>query len=230
MDFYQIKEREVKKGIVEVYPDFKVIRSKDLMARGKSFYAIWDEATGMWSDDEYDVVQLVDNDVKAYVPETEALEVHRKYLSNFGSNAWLQFRSFLAHVSDNSHQLDENLTFANTEVKKTDYVSRRLPYSLQEGDISAYRELFETLYEPDELAKLEWAIGAIVAGDAKEIQKFVVLYGTAGSGKSTWLNMLQALFPGYYAAFEAKALVGSNNNFATEVFRDNPLVAIQHDG
>ena len=231
MDFYQVKEREIKPGKVEVYPDFKVFRSKDLMVRGKAFYAIWNEESGLWSDDEYDVVQLVDSDVESYqVKSSTAVEVHRKYLSNFGSNAWLQFRSFLAHVSDNSHQLDENLTFRNTEVKKTDYVSRRLPYDLAPGDISAYEELFSTLYDEDELRKLEWAIGAIVAGDAKDIQKFVVLYGTAGSGKSTWLNMLQQLFPGYYAAFEAKALTSSNNNFATEVFRNNPLVAIQHDG
>ena len=231
MDFYQIKEREAKKGVIEVYPDFKVVRSKDLMVRGKSFYAIWDEDEGLWSDDEYDVVRLVDAEVEKHQIRSEGvLEVHRKYLGNFGSNIWLNFRSFLAHVSDNSNQLDENLTFRNTEVKKTDYVSKRLPYDLAPGDISSYDELIGTLYDPEERQKLEWAVGAIVAGDAKEIQKFIVLYGTAGSGKSTWLNILQLLFQGYYAAFEAKALTSQNNNFATEVFRNNPLVAIQHDG
>src|SRR5690606_11651941 len=134
------------------------------------------------------------------------------------------------HLSDSSHQLDENLTFANTEVKKDDYVSRRLPYSLEAGDISAYDELISVLYDPQERAKLEWAIGAIVAGDAKHIQKFVVLYGSAGTGKSTVINIIQRLFDGYYAAFEAKALTGSSNAFSTEVFKSNPLVAIQHDG
>ena len=96
-------------------------------------------------------------------------------------------------MSDNAHQLDNNLTFANTEVKKNDYVSRRLPYSLDQGSINAYDELISTLYEPDERAKLEWAIGAIVAGDAKSIQKFIVLYGEAGSGKSTFLNIVQKI-------------------------------------
>ena len=40
-----------------------------------------------------------------------------------------------------------------------------------------------TLYDPEERQKLEWAIGAIISGDSKKIQKFIVLYGAAGTGK-----------------------------------------------
>ena len=87
-----------------------------------------------------------------------------------------------------------------------------------------------TLYIPEERKKLEWAIGAVLNGDAKNIQKFIVIYGEGGSGKSTFLNVLQRLFEGYYTTFEARALTGSSNQFATETFRGNPLVAIQHDG
>ena len=87
-----------------------------------------------------------------------------------------------------------------------------------------------TLYSVEERAKIEWAIGAIVSGDAKKIQKFLVLYGPAGTGKSTILNIVEALFAGYTTTFEAKALGSSNGSFATEVFKNNPLVAIQHDG
>jgi hypothetical protein len=234
MDFYTLKEQPLdgkKTGIVEVYPDFKIVRSKDLMVRGKSFYAIWDEEQGLWSTDEYDVQRLVDKDMANYQVKSEpVIEVHRKYLANFKNNSWLQFRNYVAHLSDNSHQLDENLTFANTEVKKEDYVSRRLPYPLQAGDISAYEELISTLYSPEERAKLEWAIGAIISGDSKSIQKFIVLYGSAGTGKSTVLLIVQKLVEGYYITFDAKQLTGNNNSFATEVFKSNPLVAIQHDG
>ena len=233
MDFYKIKERTGKNGVIEVYPDFKVCRSKDLMVRGKSFYAIWDDKLGLWSTDEYDVQRLIDEDLYKYAEEVKSKNigiVQVKALSDFSSNAWLQFRNYVGHLSDSSHQLDENLTFSNTEVKKNDYVSRRLPYPLQSGDISAYDELIGTLYEPSERRKLEWAVGAIIAGDAKHIQKFVVLYGAAGAGKSTFLNILQKLFAGYYTTFEAKALTSNSNAFSTEVFKSNPLVAIQHDG
>lgn len=233
MDFYKIKERSTKNGIIEVYPDFKVCRSKDLMVRGRSFYAIWDEEAGLWSTDEYDVQRLIDQDLYKYAEEVKKRNegvVQVKVLSDFSSNSWLQFRNYVGHISDSSHQLDEQLTFSNTEVKKTDYVSRKLPYPLQAGDISAYDELMGTLYSKEERRKLEWAIGAVVSGDSRHIQKFIVLYGAAGAGKSTFLNIVQKLFAGYYTTFEAKALTSNSNAFSTEVFKSNPLVALQHDG
>ena len=233
MDFYVIKEKSAKNGVVEVYPDFKVTRSTDLMVRGRSFYAIWDESVNFWSTDEYDVQRLVDKELLEYRDKLSKRtdgSVHAKLMGDFSTNSWSQYRSYLNHISDNSHQLDMKLTFANTEVKKKDYVSKRLPYSLEEGECPAYEELISTLYLPEERAKIEWAIGAILSGDGKDIQKFLVLYGEAGAGKSTVLNIIQKLFEGYYTTFEAKALTSSNNTFSTEVFRNNPLVAIQHDG
>lgn len=233
MDFYTIKERTTKSGALEIFPDFRVLRSKDLMIRGRNFYAIWDEEQGLWSTDEYKVQRLVDETLMLYREELLAKQdgnVQIKLLSEFSSQVWLQFQSYVGHLSDSSCQLDEKLTFSNTEVKKSDFVSRRLPYPLVSGDIDAYDEIMSTLYYPDERAKLEWAVGAIVSGDAKRIQKFVVLYGPAGAGKSTFLNIVQKLFEGYYTTFEAKALTSSSNAFSTEVFKANPLVAIQHDG
>lgn len=233
MDFYQVKERSTKNGVIEIYPDFRVCRSNDLMVRGKSFYAIWDEEKGLWSTDEYDVQRLVDADLMSHrekILKRSDGVVQAKLMCDFSSKSWAEFRNYVSHISDNSHQLDESLTFENTEVKKKDYVSKKLPYSLKEGPIDAYNEIIGTLYDPDERAKLEWAIGAIISGDAKVIQKFIVLYGEGGTGKSTILNIIQQLFEGYYTTFEAKALTSSTNSFSTEVFKGNPLVAIQHDG
>ena len=88
----------------------------------------------------------------------------------------------------------------------------------------------ETLEEFLERHKLEWAIGSIVSGESKNLQKFMVLYGAAGTGKSTILNIIQMLFEGYYTVFDAKSLGSANSSFALEPFTCNPLVAIQHDG
>ena len=232
MDFYQMAIRE-SKGSTELYPDFIVGRSKDLMVRGRSFYAIWDDASGLWSTDEYDVQRLVDEELRtrAEADLKTTGQMHTvKYLRSFGGQGWVQFRKYLQNISDNSHPLDETLTFANSEVKKSDYISKRLPYPLTPGECPAWNELVGTLYSVDERAKIEWAIGSIVAGDSKKIQKFIVLYGLAGTGKSTILNIIQKLFEGYTTTFEAKALGSTSGSFATEAFRDNPLVAIQHDG
>jgi hypothetical protein len=233
MDFYKIKERSVKNGVIEIYPDFIVCRSKDLMVRGRSFYAIWDQEKNLWSTDEYDVQRLIDVELYKYAEEVKTRNqgvVQVKTLGDFSTNSWMQFRNYVGHISDSSHQLDEKLTFANTEVRKTDYVSRKLQYPLQSGSRSSYDELVSVLYDPSERQKLEWAVGSIVAGDSKHIQKFVVLYGSAGAGKSTYLNIIQKLFPGYYTTFEAKSITSNTNAFSTEVFKSNPLVAIQHDG
>ena len=232
MDFCQIKERSLKRGSVEVYPDFLVGRSKDLMIRGKSFYAVWDEKSGMWSTDEYRVADIVDEAIYQYRDSIGDRDEHisLRTMKSFNSTSWSNWKNYISKMPDTSYDLDSKLTFSNTKVKKTDYVSKRLPYALEPGDYSAYEELMSTLYIPEERAKIEWAIGSVISGDSKDIQKFMVLYGEAGAGKSTVLNIIQMLFEGYYVAFEAKALASNNNAFSTEVFKNNPLVAIQHDG
>jgi energy-coupling factor transporter ATP-binding protein EcfA2 len=233
MDFYQILSKETKDKKLEVYPDFIVGRSKDLMVQGRTFYAIWDAAKGLWSRDEYDVQRLMDEDLEAEAQrlgQESGMKTVIKSMRSFNSRSWGRFRQFLANVSDNNHPLDSKILFANSEVKKTDYASKTLPYALENGDISAWDELVGTLYSVEERAKIEWAIGSIVAGDSKKIQKFFVFYGPAGSGKSTVLNIIEKLFEGYTTTFDGKALGRSDANFATEVFRHNPLVAIQHDG
>lgn len=232
LDFFRIKERSTQKGALEVYPDFRVCRSKDLMVRSKSFYAVWDEAKNLWSTDEYDIQRLIDEELDRYVAnlgDRNEGTIQVRYMSNFSSGSWREFRNYVGLLSDSAHQLDMNLTFSNTEVKKSDHVSRRLSYPLSPGDASAFLEILNTLYPPEEAEKILWAIGSIIAGDSKKIQKFLVFYGPPGSGKGTVLDIIQKLFEGYCTTFDGKALTG-NNSFATEAFRDNPLVAIDPDG
>ena len=133
-------------------------------------------------------------------------------------------------MRDSFVMLDEKLIFSNDITTKSDYASKKLSYPLEKGDCPAYEKLISTLYNEEERHKIEWAIGSIVSGDSKRLQKFMVLYGAAGTGKSTVLNIIQQLFDGYYSVFDAKALGSSTNTFALEAFRSNPLVAIQHDG
>lgn len=232
-----IRPKDAKNTKFEVYPEFLTKRTKDLMVRGKSFYAVWDEDTQLWTQDEYYISSKIDSEIRKVVEETkeklkhnEGLSVKGLYLSNFSSNKWTEWQKYVKSLPDNYHELDRSITFANTETKKTDYISKRLPYDLTDSDCPAYNELMDILYEPDERKKLEWAIGAIISGDSKRIQKFIVLYGPPKSGKSTFLKIVQKLFEGYYSTFEAKALGSVNNPFALEAFKDNPLLVIQHDG
>lgn len=103
-------------------------------------------------------------------------------------------------------------------------------YPLEKGECSAWNRLISVLYSPEERRKIEWAIGSIVSGDSRRLQKFMMFYGAAGTGKSTIINVIQQLFEGYTSVFDAKALGSASNSFALEAFKSNPLVAIQHDG
>lgn len=233
MDFYNIIVQQKPNGSSVIRPDWKVGRSTDLMTRGGKFYAVWDEETRLWSTDIYDVQRLVDADLYRYQAEIEAETGVAHPVATLESNSsklWDEFQRYLRNSGDSSRTLDEKLIFANTEVRKTDYASKKLPYDLVDGPHPAWDTIVGTLYNAEERDKIEWAIGAIVSGDSRFIQKFLVFYGPPGSGKSTILNIIENLFWGYTSVFDARELAGSNNTFATAAFKSNPLVAIQHDG
>ena len=234
LDFLMIATRNTKRGTIDIYPKFIIKKSEDLMIRGGDFYAVWLEDLGLWSTDEQDALQLIDRELDLYFD---------KHYSDFNGDVrilhmWDSESGMIDHwhkycqkqMRDSFHMLDEKLIFSNSKTNKKDYASKRLPYPLNSGDIEAYDRLMSVLYSCEERKKIEWAIGAVISGESKTIQKFLVLYGAAGTGKSTVLNIIQKLFDGYYSVFDAKALGSSSNSFALEAFKTNPLVAIQHDG
>ena len=66
MDFVKIIERS-KRTELEIFPDFQTGNVTDILGRGRSFYAIWDEEKGLWSTNENDVQRLVDKELWDYV-------------------------------------------------------------------------------------------------------------------------------------------------------------------
>lgn len=234
LDFLMISTRSTKRGVIEIYPKFIIKKSSDLMIRGGDFYAIWVEERGLWSTDEQDALSIIDKYLDKYAEENKGkFEGHVRIMHMWDAESgmidtWHKYCQ--KQMRDSFHQLDDKLIFSNTKVSKKDYSSKRLPYPLEKGNVSAWDKLISTLYSPEERHKIEWSIGAIVTGDSKHIQKFMVFYGSAGTGKSTILNVIQKLFEGYYSVFDARALGSSSNSFALESFKSNPLVAIQHDG
>lgn len=234
LDFLLISVKMTRNG-VEVYPKFRLYpKSKDLMIRGGDFYAVWVEELGLWSTNEDDALKLIDREMDKWKEENGGqYGQNARYLYMWDSengmiDKWHKFCQ--KQMRDSYHMLDEQLIFSNHKTVKEDYASKQLNYPLEQGSINAWDKIVSTLYSEEERHKIEWAIGSIVSGDSKTLQKFMVFYGSAGTGKSTILNVIQKLFEGYYSVFDAKALGSSSNTFALEAFKTNPLVAIQHDG
>lgn len=233
-NFCKIVVSEKKRDLFFIEPKFKVaVRDSDLMIRGGDFYAAWDEDSGLWVTDRDFVVEKIDRAVMETYENLEKRE-GAKYIpllmndSDSGMiDKWNKYCK--KQLVDRFHVLDTKIIFNNTEISRNDYVSKKLPYDLVEGDCPCYDELIGTLYTPEERRKIEWALGSVIAGESKELQKFIVLYGAPGSGKSTILDIVEKLFVGYCNAFESKA-VGSAKDFALDTFKDNPLISIDHEG
>ena len=243
VDFYTIETRPGRgKNKWEIYPEYKVCRSKDLIIRGGNFYVVYDKETGKWTEDKVVIQKVIDAEIdeklskltaaqdKKNIDEDEKKKYVPKYLGDFSSNHWTKFDQYVRSLPDTKNIiLDKNVTFLGQHTEKTDYVSKELPYALSDGSCEAWDEMLDTLYDPEEREKIEWAIGAILSGDGKKIQKFLVFYGPQGSGKSTILNIVMKLFEGYYATFKAESLVSAGDQFGCKFLSTNPLVAIDED-
>ena len=239
LDFLMISTRSTKRGVIEIYPKFIIPtkkKSSDLMIRGGDFYAVWVEELGLWSTDEGFALTLIDMELDKFAEENRQkfsddskVKVLHMWDAESGMiDTWHKYCQ--KQLRDSFHMLDDKIIFSNMETKKRDYASKKLSYPLEQSETPAYDKLMSVLYSDEERQKIEWAIGSIVCGDSKKIQKFLVLYGAAGTGKSTVLNIIQQLFDGYYCTFDAKRIGSGNDSFALEAFKSNPLVAIQHDG
>jgi len=236
MDFYEIRHREVRGGRIEVYPDFQVNEEyHDIMIRGGAFYAVWDESKKKWNRNERAVKRIVDKEIDNFIRDErnavlfDSKVIIPKYLKDNSSGKWAEFKAFIRNLPDDYELLDEKVTFKDSVVTKDDHISKSLQYSLQDGEAPAWEEIISTLYDPEEREKIEWAIGSIISGDSRKIQKFLVFYGPQGSGKSTILNIVMKLFDGYYTTFKAENLVRGGDNFNLDFLADDPLIAIDAD-
>ena len=113
----------------EVFPKFIMRKSKDLMIRGRDFYAIWDEEQKLWSTDEDDVTRLVDRELDRYVNE-HGDRIYGspiiKYMWDSDSGSIDKFHKYCQkQMRDNYHELDESLIFANTELTRETYASKK---------------------------------------------------------------------------------------------------------
>lgn len=235
LDFLIIANKKNRYGEIEkIFPKFKVTESKDLMIRGGDFYAVWNEETHLWSTNENDAIYIIDDAIQDYYLKNKdhcAPNVSIAYMWDSDSGSIDRWHKYCQkQMRDYYRNLDERIIFNSGLPKKSDYASHMLPYEICEGDISCYEQLMSTLYSDEERRKFEWAIGSIIAGESKKIQKFIVFYGSAGTGKSTVMNLIEKLFEDYCCSFVSKDLASANASFALEPFSKNPLVAIEHDG
>ena len=230
MDFIRVAYKENQDGTREFYPALLALESQDLVIRGGQFQAIWDEDAGLYSRRQSHVPGIIDRAfVKMVGDNVRSGDTIRK-VKNFDNGIYNKLVSLIRNIGDMGPELDQKLVFADQTPTKADAATFKMPYSLSDAPHPAWDELCSMLYEPDQRVKFEWAIGAILAGDhATIIQKFYVFYGPPGSGKSTIMDVIEKIFEGHVAGFNAYNLAKADAAFSLEPFKNNPLVAIDQD-
>lgn len=234
-DFLSLYWVDNGKGKTTVSAEFVTYPSpKDIMARGGQFYAIWNPEEGLWSTNRSYAYGAID----AYIEKLRAARCGNTYLfaRNASSKVCDRFNHYCEKLLDEITEdgaavsMNSKLVFKSDPPRREDYATRRLKYDMKPGPHDSFDKIINTLYDDDEAHKIIWCVGSIFAGASVNLQKFLVLYGPAGAGKSTILNIVEQLFEGYTSTFDAKSIGSTNNTFSLEAFKDNPLVAIQHDG
>ena len=235
MDFFKPIETMMTNRKIKVEANYFMNGFKEIMIKGGDFYAIWDESRGLWSKDICDAVRLIDEELKEYAKKLKDDSRYDGYfitVKNVNSSITRGMDDFKHWYQkcapDNYKWLDSKIVFQDQELKREDYASFKLPYSMAEGDTSAWDELVGRLYSPFERRKIEYAIGSVIAGESKKLQKLFIFVGDAGTGKSTVLKIIDDMFAGYTSTIDIKS-IGLGKDFALESLSNNPLIAIQDD-
>lgn len=233
-DFLCEYVRETKTGYI-VSSDFSTYpEPQDILVRGGQFYAFWDKEKGLWSTSRQETYAIIDNYIKELLPSFPGGKP--EFARQASSKVSDRFNHYCEKLIDEklidgaSISMNTKLVFKSDAPNREDYATQRLPYDMKPGPHDSFDAIMNTLYDPEESHKIIWCIGSIFAGASVNLQKFLVLYGPAGAGKSTVLNIVEQLLPGYTSSFDAKSIGSINNAFSLECFKNNPLVAIQHDG
>ena len=78
MDFFDVESKQVKSHELQVYPNFKVQGITDLVVKGHSFVAVWDEWNSAWTSNVYKVCELVDKEVNLWLRRQCSSVIHEE--------------------------------------------------------------------------------------------------------------------------------------------------------
>lgn len=205
--------------------DFNYVYNDDLIVRGGAFAYYWDGE--QWSKDLRDIVLNIDGNIRNAVNEVKANHPDSiiKYglAENSNSGIVTKFQKYCQALQSKDISFNTNIFFDNQVPKRDDYSTIQLNYHPQPGKCHSFDKLAGTLYSPEELDKILWAIGALLTGNMPKIQKFLFLYGAAGTGKGTMLDIISKIFQDYRADIDLEKLT-SGSQFGTSQIVDVPLL------
>ena len=205
--------------------DFTYKRVKDLVVKGGEFTAFWNGQR--WSMLQDDLIETIDHELwrvyHIYSEKHPDARIKINLLNNESSGLMNRFQNYCKKQMSSDAQFNKHILFADYEPVRDDYSTYQLPYTPMQGPTTSFYELMNILYEPDELDKIMWCLGALFTGDIVSIEKFLFLYGPAGTGKGTVLKIINQLVGEYAGVVDLKTLTGSSE-FSTADIKEVPLL------
>lgn len=229
MDFYKIVVKENdsnnRKSDFVISPDFVYLGVKELVAKGRAFYAVWNN--GLWSRSLEELIANVDNDLRRETEKLQAVypdkKIFTRYMNSNSSGVRAEFEQYVKLAPQSTTEFNQKILFSEDIPKLEDYATSQLTYTPIKGATPLFDELMEKLYEQPELDKILWFMGALLTNNMSKIQKFLYLYGGKGTGKGTAIKIFKMIFDGYYAEIDLELLTGGSE-FATSQVQEIPLL------
>ena len=127
-DFLRVKKEFQPRYQKYVYTPTFVVKSnvKDLMIRSRDFYALYNENTGMWEQNEATAIELIDNQILEFVKKDagDALmndEEHRpviNFIYDTDNRVIDKFHKFVQKdMKDSYETLNQSVKFSNSEIE-----------------------------------------------------------------------------------------------------------------
>lgn len=239
LDFVTIvaEPKMTKAGtVVEVYASYSPL-SKYILFYNGEFQFYWDMLEQRWCSDRLSLCEIIDSELFKVADEAKV-----KYGTSAKYNVHLLNNSKTRAIDDLYHYLDKQLVprdaiyfnqkviFNDHKIKMEDFATFKLPYTPVAMETPNYDKLMSTLYDDDNRHKIEYFIGALGCNKTQTLQKFMVLYGEPGTGKSTIIKLFRKLFDGYGTEINIGKLCDKNDQFGGYELAANPLLAYQDDG
>jgi len=229
MDFYEIvmdtKEGPNRHSDVTIFPDFKHRKSRDLICKGGTLFAWWNE--DHWDDSPDNLVQAIDKTLRdaknLYLKEHPGSIVKVRYMESHSSKVKLDFDKYCEARVQSDIPFNTKILFSDAKPRREDYSTSHLNYVPKEGPTEAFDTLLGRLYSEEELQKILWFMGALLSNKMQTIQKFMFLYGGKGTGKGTVIDIFKMMFDGYWSPTSLRELTGGGA-FATSVIEEVPLL------
>src|SRR5699024_4980153 len=174
-----------------------------------------------------DLIKIIDKEVKEYAEEFKSkrqdAEINVKLMDSHGSSVMSRFLEYTKNSPDSNVEFNQRIIFSDETPVREDYSTNQLNYTPMPGETPAFDEMFSLLYDPEELDKIMWFMGALLTNRMHKIEKFLFLYGGKGSGKGTMLKVFRMIFKGYIENIDLKKLT-SGSEFSTSGVKETQLL------